>query len=528
MKELGYFVYQIYPKSFNDTTGNGIGDINGIIQKLDYIKDLGFDYIWITPMYVSPQNDNGYDVADYKKIDPLFGTDEEFDLLISEASKRGLKIMMDMVFNHTSSEHEWFQKALAGDKKYMDYYIFKDEPTTWESKFGGNTWEYVESLGKYYLHLFDVTQPDLNWENEEVRQEIYDIINFWIDKGVYGFRFDVINLISKHYPLKNGTGDGRDQYTDGPRVHEFLKQMRANTFKEKEGFLTVGEMSSTSIDECLKYASNKRDELDSVFHFHHLKVDYEDAQKWSKDYFDFNMLKNLFIDWQTSMNEANVVDTLFWSNHDQPRVASRFVQATNRQDQIVKNKTLALMMYLMRGISYIYQGEELGLENIEFTSYDDIVDVESKNFFNSSDLPSDVKLEILNQKSRDNGRSPMLWNKEGGFSTSKPWVKHSKLVNNLEDQIGDSNSTYNFYKTLIGLKKNDPVFIHGDIQFEDHDELIIYTREYEGATYKVVCNVFDKQIEYKDIVKDVIINNNIKLDENGFLLNPFSTLVYKV
>ncbi len=528
MNELGYFVYQIYPKSFCDTTGNGIGDINGIISKLDYIKDLGFDYIWITPMYISPQKDNGYDVADYYNIDPLFGSNEDFDNLVMQANKRGLKIMMDMVFNHTSSEHTWFKKALSGDKKYMDYYIFNDNKTNWESKFGGNAWEYVEHLDKYYLHLFDVSQPDLNWENQDLRQELYKIVNYWIDKGVSGFRFDVINLISKNYPLKDGKNDGRLEYTDGPRIHEFLQELRANTFKDKEGFLTVGEMSSTSINECIKYASPKRDELDTVFHFHHLKVDYKDNLKWSKDYFDFELLKELFKTWQTKMQTNDVVDTLFWSNHDQPRIASRFIKATSRDQQITKNKTYAILMYMMRGISYIYQGEELGLENLVFESIDDVVDIESINFYNSSNMDNKTKLDILSQKSRDNGRSPMIWHKDGGFSTNTPWIKYSNIDNNLFDQQTDENSTYNFYKNMIKLKKNDEVLKYGNIKFIDHSNLLIYIREYNNIKYLIIANMFDQTHSFKTNFSDIIFNNNATTDKDNITLSPFSSIILKV
>ncbi len=530
MKELGYFVYQIYPKSFNDTTGNGIGDINGVRAKLKYIADLGYDYIWLTPMYISPQNDNGYDVADYYQIDPLFGSEEDFDNLVLEAEELGIKIMMDMVLNHCSTEHEWFKRAMAGEEKYKDYFIWSDKPTTWESKFGGNAWEYVEKFDEYYLHLFDVSQADLNWENENVKQEVYAIVNYWIKRGVKGFRFDVINLISKKYPLVNGSGDGRDQYTDGPRIHEFLEDLRANTFAGNDDVLTVGEMSSTSIEECSKYASKERIELDSVFHFHHLKVDYQDAYKWSTDFFDFDMLKNLLTSWQSAMQEKEVVDTLFWCCHDQPRIASRFIAARTTEEQLRKNKAYAMMMYLMRGISYMYQGEELGMENLTFNDISDAVDVEAINFYNlNKELTSEERLHALNQKSRDNARSPMQWTAEGGFTTGTPWIKYNDNVKyvNADAQINDSNSTHNFYKQLIGLKKSDQVLINGQIEFMHTDELFIYTRTLDDVTYKVVVNVWDRELTLENDAKEILINNGCELD-NKIILKPFSSILYKI
>lgn len=528
MKELGYFVYQIYPKSFKDSTASGVGDINGIRSKLSYIADLGFDFIWLTPMYISPQNDNGYDVENYYQIDPSFGTEAEFDLLVKEAEKLGLKIMMDMVFNHTSTEHEWFKKALAGEKKYQDYYIFSDYKTTWESKFGGNAWEYVEDLDKYYLHLFDKTQADLNWENENVRQEIYQIVNFWINRGVKGFRFDVINLISKRYPLVDGTQDGRNQYTDGPRVHEFLQELRKNTFAKEQGILTVGEMSSTSIEQCAQYANNQRTELDSVFHFHHLKVDYQDMEKWSVDYFDFPMLKTLLRDWQLAMQEKAVVDTLFWSCHDQPRIASRFIKADTKAKQLRKNKSLAIMMYLMRGISYIYQGEEIGMENIEFKTIEDAVDIEAINYYNfHPELSSEDKLKALSQKSRDNARAPMQWSANGGFSDTIPWIKvnENTVEINVEKQLQDQSSTYNFYRDLINFKKNNSTFISGEIAFIDDEKLFIYRRFDDKDEYQVIVNLWNECFEVEIDHYEVVINNGVEVKNNKLKLKSFSAIV---
>lgn len=328
-------VYQIYPKSFNDTTGSGQGDIKGITEKLDYLKELGVEVLWLTPMYKSPQNDNGYDISDYYNIDESYGTMEDFEEMLSEAHKRDIKIVMDIVVNHSSTENEWFKKSEARDPEFEDFYIWKDavdgkEPTNWESKFGGNAWQWSEKRGQYYLHLFDVTQADLNWENENVRKKVYEMIKFWLNKGVDGFRLDVINLISKDQRFLNDDGsdprfvpDGRRFYTDGPRIHEFLKEMNKEAFGGGE-LITVGEMSSTSIENCIKYSNPDEKELAMTFSFHHLKVDYPNGEKWTKAPFDFVQLKKILSKWQIKMYEGNGWNATFWNNHDQPRALSRF------------------------------------------------------------------------------------------------------------------------------------------------------------------------------------------------------------
>ena len=365
-------VYQIYIKSFKDSNGDGIGDLGGIIEKLDYIKELGVDYIWITPFFRSPLNDNGYDVSDYRNIDPVFGSMQDLEKLISEADKRGIGLMLDMVFNHTSTEHEWFQKALTGDKKYMDYYYFIDgkpdsPPTNWESKFGGSAWEYVPKLKKWYLHLFDVTQADLNWNNPEVRAELKDVLRFWKNKGIKGFRFDVINLVSKPDKLEDDyEGDGRRFYTDGPRIHEFLKELVQDS--GISDMLTVGEMSSTSIDNCIRYSNPAEKELSMCFSFHHLKVDYSNGNKWSLMKPDFKKLKELLVSWQVGMQDGGGWNAVFWCNHDQPRAVSRFGDDVKYRAESAK--ALAAVIHLMRGTPYIFQGEEFGMTNAGFTSID--------------------------------------------------------------------------------------------------------------------------------------------------------------
>lgn len=530
---LDKVVYQVYPKSFKDTTNNGVGDLNGVNQKLDYIKSLNVDYIWLTPFYKSPQKDNGYDVADYYEIDPLFGTMEDLENLIKEAQKRNMGIMLDMVFNHCSTEHQWFKKAMSGDLYYKDFFIWSKKPTNWQSKFGGSAWEYCEQYDEYYLHLFDKTQADLNWENENVRNEIYKVINFWISKGIKGFRFDVINLISKRYPIKDGIGDGRNEYTDGPRVHEFLNELRSKTFNDQVEFLTVGEMSSTSVEQCVNYVKPERKELTNAFHFHHLKVDYKDGEKWSHSHFDFPMLKELFKTWQEAMDENNCVDALFWSNHDQGRIASRFDQANTKEEQIKKNKMLAVSMYLQKGISYIYQGEEIGMENNLFTEIDEINDVESINYYNHSELNHDEKMKILNEKSRDHGRTPMQWSnkKNADFSDIKPWINVNKNYNqiNVSLQEEDKNSTLNFYRDLINFKKENTALIEGKIEFlnQNHEDLLIYRRYNNEVEYLIICNYFNKTVKY-DInpeYKVVMTNNNEYQEEK--IIRPFDFYVLK-
>lgn len=408
-------VYQIYPKSFRDTNGDGFGDIPGVIEKLDYLQELGVDYLWLTPFFISPQRDNGYDVADYRKINPSFGTMEDLERLISESEKRGMSIMLDMVFNHTSTQHEWFQKSLAGDEKYQNYYIFREGtpehvPTNWQSKFGGSAWEYVPQLKKWYLRLFDVTQADLNWDNPEVREELKEILRFWKEKGIRAFRFDVINLVSKPELMEDDfEGDGRRFYTDGPHIHEYLKEMVHDT--GIEDFVTVGEMSSTTLENCIKYSAPEEKELSMCFNFHHLKVDYKDGDKWALMLPDYKKLKELFVEWQMGMQKEHGWNALFWCNHDQPRIVSRIGDEGAYWKESAK--MLAGMIHLMRGTPYIYQGEEIGMKNAHYPSIEQYRDVESLNYYRIllKQGKTEVEaLEILASRSRDNSRTPMQWN----------------------------------------------------------------------------------------------------------------------
>ncbi|MBW8381379.1 MAG: alpha,alpha-phosphotrehalase [Youngiibacter sp.] len=501
-------IYQIYVKSFMDSNGDGKGDIAGITMKLDYLKRLGADCLWLTPVFVSPMNDNGYDVADYYRIDPSFGTMEDLEELIAEAKKRGLGIMLDMVFNHTSTEHEWFRKAIAGDKKYKDYYIFRKglgalPPTNWMSKFGGSAWEPAGESGEYYLHLFDRTQADLNWENEDLRKELYDVVNFWIGKGVVGFRFDVINLISKPDVLEDDlNGDGRRFYTDGPRVHEHLKELAKNTFGKHHDMITVGEMSSTSIENCVRYSNPLEEELSMVFNFHHLKVDYEAGDKWTLKEFDFMELKKIFNDWQTGMEKEGGWMALFYNNHDQPRSVSRFGSDSKYHKESAK--MLASSIHLMRGTPYIYQGEEFGMPNANFDDITEYRDVESINYYDilkSKGMAEPDILEVLREKSRDNGRTPMLWDgSEGhGFSTSVPWLPFSEISGiSAEADIASHDSIFNHYRKLIELRKQYDVISDGTFRMTNLDDshLLSYVRCKGTGRMLVVNNFYENETEF--------------------------------
>lgn len=538
-------VYQIYPKSFYDYNGDGIGDLKGITKKLDYLQFLGIDYIWITPFFISPQNDNGYDVADYYNIDSIYGNMEDFEELSKEAKKRNIGIMLDMVFNHTSTHHKWFKNALSGDKKYQDFYIFKDNihntpPTNWQSKFGGNAWEYVKELDKFYLHLFDKTQADLNWENKEVREELYKIIKFWLDKGVSGFRFDVINLISKPEKFEDDNiGDGRRFYTDGRNIHKYLKELNKNSFGNYKNIITVGEMSSTSIENCIKYSGKNEEELSMVFNFHHLKVDYKNGDKWSLQPFDFQLLKNILNSWQTGMQENNAWLALFWCNHDQPRVVSRLGDDKNYWDKSAK--MLGTVIHLLRGTPYIYQGEEIGMTNPNFSSIELYKDVESKNYYNiliNKGIAPEEAIKIIMERSRDNSRTPIQWNDDinGGFSTGTPWINlcNNYKEINIEKQINDENSILHYYRKLISLRKKYEVIADGITLplDEENQDIYAFKRVNNSEEILVLTNFYGKEssinLDFDTSGYENILNNdnNNKILQNKMTLQPYDALVF--
>ena len=530
-------VYQIYPKSFNDTTGDGKGDLNGIIEKLDYIKYLGVDYIWLTPIYESPMNDNGYDISDYFKINEEFGTLDDFKKLIYEAHRRDLKVMLDIVINHTSTEHHWFKEAIRSkDNPYRDFYFFKSSadgpPTNWQSKFGGNAWKYDEKSDEYYLHLFDVTQADLNWDNEKVRQALYEMVNYWIQFGVDGFRFDVINLISKD-EFKNSEAIGKEFYTDGPRVHQYLHELNRHTFGNRN-MMTVGEMSSTTIDNCIKYTRPERQELNSVFNFHHLKVDYKDGEKWTNEKYDFLKLKKILMEWQVGIHNGGGWNAIFWCNHDQPRVVSRFGDDTNELNRQASAKMLAIALHMLQGTPYIYQGEEIGMTDPHYTSIQKYRDVESLNAYThlkEEGIPEEEILTILSQKSRDNSRTPIQWNQNenAGFTSGTPWIDLPNNIDaiNVEDAISNKDSVLHVYRQLIKLRHHYDIITYGDIEplYMDHPQLFIYRRNYKNDSWLIIANFSNETVRIPDdldIVGDIIIQSGTILDNK---ISPYGAIV---
>lgn len=501
-------IYQIYPKSFQDTTGSGTGDLRGVTQRLDYLKTLGIDAIWLTPFYISPQVDNGYDVANYTAIDPAYGTLDDFDELVARAHERGIRIVLDMVFNHTSTQHAWFRESLNKASPYRQFYIWRDGtpeqlPNNWRSKFGGNAWRWHAESEQYYLHLFAPEQADLNWENPAVRAELKKVCEFWADRGVDGLRLDVINLISKDQAFPNDDiGDGRRFYTDGPRIHEYLREMSRDVFTPRN-LMTVGEMSSTSLENCQQYASLDGRELSMTFNFHHLKVDYPGGEKWTLAKPDFVALKTLFNHWQQGMHNK-AWNALFWCNHDQPRIVSRF--GDEGEYRVPAAKMLGMVLHGMQGTPYIYQGEELGMTNPHFSRITDYRDVESLNMFaelraNGRD-PNEL-LAILASKSRDNGRTPMQWDAShnAGFTEGEPWIgvcDNYETVN-ARAALDDPDSVFYTYQSLIRLRKTLPVLTWGDYQdlLPEHPSLWCYRRQWQGKTLVVVANLSHQSHEWE-------------------------------
>ena len=494
--------YQIYPKSFLDTNGDGIGDLGGIISKLDYLKELGIDIIWLSPIYKSPFVDQGYDISDYYAIAEEFGTMEDWDAFRDGAHERGIAIIMDLVLNHSSDKHKWFRESKKSrNNPYSDYYIWRDPapdggaPNCWMSVFGGSAWEYVPERGQYYLHFFAKEQPDLNWENPAVRAELKKVCEFWADRGVDGLRLDVINVISKDQTFPSDTaGDGRRFYTDGPRAHEFLQEMSRDVFTPRN-LMTVGEMSSTTLEHCQKYAALDGSELSMTFNFHHLKVDYPGGEKWTLARPDFVALKSLFRHWQQGMHNR-AWNALFWCNHDQPRIVSRF--GDEGEYRVPAAKMLAMVLHGMQGTPYIYQGEEIGMTNPHFTRITDYRDVESHNMFierAAQGRDADELLAILASKSRDNSRTPMQWNsgEGGGFTAGEPWIALCDNYReiNAEAALADPESVFYAYQQLITLRKSTPVLTWGDYQdlLPEHPSLWCYRRQWQGQTLVVVANL---------------------------------------
>ncbi|MCI1659192.1 MAG: alpha,alpha-phosphotrehalase [Lactobacillus delbrueckii] len=507
MQNLGQkVIYQIYPKSFYDANGDGIGDLRGIIEKIDYIKKLNVDMIWFNPFYVSPQNDNGYDIANYREIDPLFGTMADFEELQAKLADIGVGVMLDMVLNHCSTEHEWFKKALAGDEKYRKFFYLRPGkpdgslPNNWQSKFGGPAWSKFGDTDLYYLHLYDSTQADLDWHNPEVRKELEDVVNFWRGKGVRGFRFDVINVTGKSEDLVDSTDPTEEKtlYTDTPVVHDYLKELNRTTFGQDEDSITVGEMSSTTIPNSVRYTNPKEKELSMVFTFHHLKVDYKDGEKWTKTPFDFMKLKGLLSSWQTGMTEGGGWNAVFWNNHDQPWALNRFGDPVHYREKSAE--MLAATIHFLRGTPFIYQGEELGMVNPDYQSMDEYVDVECKNAYQElldKRMSEDEAFAIIKAKSRDNSRVPMHWDdsKYAGFSQVKPWLlpTHQDEIN-VKKELAEGE-IFAFYQKLIALRKQEAVISAGGFReiLPDDQQVFAYIRELDGEKLVVFNNFYGKE-----------------------------------
>ncbi|MFR8468951.1 glycoside hydrolase family 13 protein [Eisenbergiella tayi] len=509
-------VYQIYPRSFCDSDGDGIGDLNGITGKLDYLKELGADVIWLSPVYESPNDDNGYDISDYQVVMKDFGTMADFDRMLEEIHARGMKLVMDLVVNHTSDEHPWFQESRKGkDNPYRDYYIWKKpkegkEPNNWGSCFGGPAWEYEESSGEYYLHLFSVKQPDLNWENPQVRREVYRMMNWWLDKGVDGFRMDVISLISKDPDFPDGpvgiTGYAAFNYcANGPRVHEYLQEMRREVLDGRDT-ITVGECSGVTLEEALKYASCDEKELSMVFQFEHVDLDFDEkGNKWTDRKCRLTELKEVLSRWQTGLY-GRAWNSLFWCNHDQPRVVSRFGNDSPEYRE-VSAKMLAVCLHMMQGTSYIYQGEELGMTNVPFKGIADFRDLDSINAYweltGKGIFKEEEMLRFLRYKSRDNARTPMQWDASpnAGFTEGEPWI----MVNpnygeiNAADQIGRDDSVFSFYKELVKLRKEKPVVVNGEYRLLDpeSEDVFVYERSFHEEHLLVVCSFSEKELLWR-------------------------------
>ena len=543
-------VYQIYPKSFQDSNGDGIGDINGIIKRLPYIADLGVEYIWLTPMYVSPGNDNGYDIADYYNIDPVYGTMEDFKNLLAEAHKRDLKVMMDIVVNHTSTEHEWFKESSKSeDNPYRNFYIWKKNegklPNNWVSKFGGTVWKLDEKTNSYYLHLYDSTQADLNWEYEPMRQEIYKMMRYWLDLGIDGFRLDVINLLSKgqDFPddtLDTFTDDGRKYYTDGPKIHEYLKEMNREVFSRYNNVITVGEMSSTTLKASIEYTRPESRELSMIFSFHHLKTDYKNKDKWELQKTDINELKKYFTEWQNGMEKEDGWLALFWCNHDQPRIVSRMGNETVYRYESAA--MLATLIHMMQGTPYIYQGEEIGMLNAHFDNIADYEDIESLNAYKNmthAGKSEGEALEVLRERSRDNSRTPVQWDniENSGFTTGKPWIKMGQMADgiNVEEDLKSKKSVFSYYKKLIKLRKEYDIIRDGNFTILDKDseDTFIYTRESSKEILYVMCNLTGEAAGINRTIASSAENGeclitNVEIPCEQGMMKPYETSVWLV
>ena len=549
-------VYQIYPRSYKDTNNDGIGDLHGIMDKLDYIKDLGVNVIWLCPVYKSPNDDNGYDISDYRDIMTEFGTMKEFDNLLDEMHKRDLKLVMDLVVNHSSDEHEWFKESKKSkNNKYSDYYIWRDPkigedgkkmpPNNWISFFGGSTWEYSEDRDQYYLHLFTKKQPDLNWENEEVRKEVHEIMKFWLDKGIDGFRMDVINLISKVQGLPDGKGTygliGAENYFNGPRFHEFLSEMNREVLS-KYDCMTVGETPGVDPVEALRTVGSDRKELNMLFQFEHMGIDSEERGKWWPKEWTLQDLKKNVRRWQYVFENGGW-NSNYLMNHDQPRAVSRFGNDTNYRKE--SSKMLATFTICLPGTPYVYQGEEIGMTNVNFKDMSEIRDVESINYYNEQIKKGITNEELMSQIrriGRDNARTPMQWDSSinAGFTAFEPWIKvneNYKLINVIESQE-DEDSILNYYKKLTNLRRFSNVLNYGTFLeiFNEDNKIFAFYREYDKEKILVLLNFSDK-LSNINIVSEIdsLSNGNYEILLSNYnrtsvesKLEPYESYILKV
>lgn len=551
-------VYQIYPRSFMDSNGDGIGDIQGIISKLDYLKELGVDVVWLSPVYKSPNDDNGYDISDYKDIMDDFGTIEDWNILIKEMHQRGIRLVMDLVVNHSSDEHPWFVEACKSkDNPFREYYIWRPSidgktPTDWIASFGGSAWEYDQQTKEYYLHMFSKKQPDLNWENSKLREKVYDIMRFWLDKGVDGFRMDVINMISKkeilssYEDFKNGNVNNKDYKPNGKRVHDFLKEMHREVLS-KYNILTVGECPLVTPEQAQLYTSEDSNELNMVFQFEHMDLDQQKQKgknKWDLKPLDLLDLKENLTKWQKMLQEKGW-NSLYWNNHDQPRIVSRF--GDDREYRIESAKMLGTLLHMMKGTPYIYQGEEIGMTNVQFKGIKEYKDIETLNMYeervNEKGMNHEEVMKSIYAKSRDNARTPMQWNasENAGFTTVTPWIavnpKYEDI--NVEESLKDLNSIFYYYKKLIELRKQHEIIVYGsyDLILEDHDAIFAYTRTLRNEKLLVINNYYKEETLFtlpEDIIfhKKELLISNYEIDSNHsikeFTLRPYESIVYKL
>lgn len=531
-------VYQVYPKSFNDTTGSGVGDLAGITEKLDYLKELGITVIWLSPVYESPGDDNGYDISDYEQIDPAFGTMGDMEQLIAEAKKRGIYIVMDLVVNHTSDEHEWFEEAKSSrDNPYRDYYIWRDPvdggvPNDLQSTFGGSAWEYSEETGQYYLHLFSKKQPDLNWENPAMRQDVYQMMNFWLDKGIGGFRLDVIDLIGKQ-PDQLVTADG-------PKLHDYLQEMNEATFGHQD-VLTVGETWSATVQNAKQYSNPDGSELSMVFQFEHILLDQQDdGEKWDLKPLNLVDLKRTLAKWQTELGDEGW-NSLFWNNHDTPRIVSRW--GNDEEYRQESAKLFAILLHLMKGTPYIYQGEEIGMTNYEMASLDDIYDIESINMYHERLAAGYSEADILtsiNAKGRDHARTPMQWHGDqahAGFTAGQPWIPVNDNFTeiNVAQNLAEKDSVFATYQQLIQYRKDHDIVVKGDFQllYPDHPAVFAYKRQWQDDAFVVLANVSEEEqtVAVAELsLNDVIINNydEVTVRDGQLTLEPYQAIAITI